>query len=110
MIINVTGAGHALLFDGAGGPPVGLFSRLRYEREISIIEAGSVIVIYTDGISEAENAHDEQFGMDRLTSIVCAQRANSAAGIHSNIRTALKEFVGEAPVHDDSTLIVLKFS
>ena len=108
--LNITGAGKALLFEGAGGPPVGLFSRLRYQREICNIEPGSIIVIYTDGVSEAENEQDEQFGVDRLTSIVSKERGRAAFDIHSAIRSELKDFVADAPIHDDSTVIVLKFS
>lgn len=108
--LSVTGSGRALLFEGGGGPPVGLFSNLQYQREISNIEPGSVLVVYTDGVSEAENAQGEQFGMDRLTSVVSSERSASAAHIHRSIREALKDFVGEEPTHDDSTLIVLKFS
>ena len=106
---NIADSGHALLFDSGGGPPVGLFSNLKYKREICSVQAGSVVVVYTDGVSEAENANGEQYGMDRLTSLVALERAGSAADIHQSIRVALQEFVGDAPTHDDSTLLVLKF-
>ncbi len=48
--------------------------------------------------------------MDRLADVVASSRSTSAARIHNRIRTALQEFVGDEPTHDDSTLIVLKFS
>jgi sigma-B regulation protein RsbU (phosphoserine phosphatase) len=83
---------------------------LKFRREIAAVETGSVVVIYTDGVSEAENALDEQFGTERLQDIVATNRRASAAQIHARIRAALKEFVGEEPAHDDSTLLVLKFS
>ena len=105
----VTPSGNAVLLDRGGGPPVGLFSKIPYKREIANIEAGSVLVLYTDGVSEAENAADEQIGLDRLTAIVSKARMDSASKIHGSIRSALNEFVGNAAVHDDSTLIVLKF-
>jgi sigma-B regulation protein RsbU (phosphoserine phosphatase) len=102
--------GNAILFDGGGGPPIGLFPHLEFRREVSSVEPGSVLVIYTDGVSEAENQHDDQFGVDRLTAVVSSARSASATRIHGDIRGALKEFVGDEPTHDDSTLIVLKFS
>jgi serine phosphatase RsbU (regulator of sigma subunit) len=108
--LTVTGSGKSALYEGGGDPPVGLFARLKFHREIANVEAGSVVVIYTDGVSEAENANDEQFGTDRLSELVGANRTASAAQIHARIRGALKEFVGDEPAHDDSTLIVLKFS
>jgi sigma-B regulation protein RsbU (phosphoserine phosphatase) len=83
---------------------------LKFRREISSVEPGSVVVVYTDGVSEAENSRDEQFGVERLAEVVGSARGASAGQIHSRIRGALKDFVGDEPIHDDSTLIVLKFS
>ncbi len=108
--LMATKAGKTLLYDGGGDPPVGLFARLKFRREISTVEAGSVVVIYTDGVSEAENSRGDQFGVDRLADVVGGSRSGSAADIHGRIRGALKDFVGDEPSHDDSTLIVLKFS
>ena len=60
-------------------------------------------------MSEAEKVRGEQFGLDRLIDVVRSERSGSAARIHSSIRAALKDFTGDEPLHDDSTLIVLKF-
>ena len=65
--------------------------------------------MYTDGVSEAENLHGDQLGLDRLAAVVAGARFKSASQIHASIRAAWKDFVGDAPAHDDSTLIVLKF-
>jgi phosphoserine phosphatase RsbU/P len=108
--IMVGNAGGATLFEGGGGPPIGLFPHLKFKREISPVEPGAVIVIYTDGVSEAENQNDDQFGVDRLTTVVVDNRTSSAVQIHADIRQALKLFVADEPTHDDSTFIVLKFS
>jgi phosphoserine phosphatase RsbU/P len=108
--LTVNGSGKATLYDGGGDPPVGLFPHLKFHREITNVEQGSVVVIYTDGVSEAENSFDEQFGIDRLTEVVNSTRALKATHIHHKIRAALKDFVGNERTHDDSTLIVLKFT
>jgi sigma-B regulation protein RsbU (phosphoserine phosphatase) len=108
--LNVTPSGQAELIEGTGGPPIGLFGGLVYQREICGLEPGSVFVVYTDGVSEAENRMDEQFGMDRLEGVIRKARFGPAGQIHQSIRSALKEFVGDEPTHDDSTLIVLKFA
>jgi serine phosphatase RsbU (regulator of sigma subunit) len=108
--LMATASGKTLLYDGGGDPPVGLFPRLKFRREISTVEAGSVVVIYTDGVSEAENSRGDQFGVERLAEVVAGSRSASAGDIHGGIRGALKDFVGDEPSHDDSTLIVLKFS
>jgi sigma-B regulation protein RsbU (phosphoserine phosphatase) len=88
---------------------VGLLSRLTYRREIGVVEPGSAIVIYTDGVSEAENLIEEQFGMERFKALLAKQKGKSAAEIHATIRKTVGEFVGERSTHDDSTLVVLKF-
>jgi serine phosphatase RsbU (regulator of sigma subunit) len=106
----ISNDGSSSLYDGGGGPPVGLFPRLKFQREISDVEPGSVLVLYTDGVSEAENAQDEQFGVDRLAAVVADNRSGSATAIHGCIRESLKQFVGDEPTHDDSTLLLLKFS
>ena len=108
--LMVTASGKIVLYDGGGDPPVGLFARLKFRREISTVDSGSVVVIYTDGVSEAENSRNDQFGVDRLADVVSRSRSTTAGQIHSHIREALKDFVGDEPTHDDSTLIVLKFS
>ena len=92
-----------------GGPPVGLFPALKHNREIIDIEPGSVIVIYSDGVSEAEDADEEQFDMDRFSIVLRKHCKESAKQIHNGIRDALKEFVGDNPANDDSTMMVLKF-
>jgi serine phosphatase RsbU (regulator of sigma subunit) len=68
-----------------------------------------VFVIYTDGVSEAENEAEEQFGVERLAAVVQNNRTRRAAEIHSALREALGSFTGPRPANDDSTLIVLKF-
>jgi sigma-B regulation protein RsbU (phosphoserine phosphatase) len=107
--LTVNTAGRVLQHDSGGDPPVGLFGGLKFRREITTVEPGSVVVVYTDGVSEAENAAGDQFGIERLAEIAAASRTASATAIHGRIRAGLKEFVGDTPTHDDSTLIVLKF-
>jgi serine phosphatase RsbU (regulator of sigma subunit) len=107
--LYVSESGDVLLFEEGGGPPLGIFPNIQYRREICNVEPGSVLVLHTDGVSEAENVRHEQFGTDCLIDIVHRKRSGSAAQIHSSIQAAVKEFVGDAPLHDDSTLIVLRF-
>ena len=106
--LRVNPSGEVIVFEDVGGPPVGLLSRLHYSREIVDLEPGTAIVIYTDGVSEAENGIEEQFGMDRLASVLGNYPGASAKEIHAGIRQALTGYVGDSPTHDDSTLVVLK--
>src|SRR5437016_8800523 len=76
--VTITPSGETVLYDNGGGPPVGLFSKLRFKREIANIEPGSVLVLYTDGVSEAENLAGEQIGLDRVTAVASEMRLNPA--------------------------------
>ena len=55
-----------------------------------------MLVVYTDGVSEAENMAGEQFGMKRLSALVARERSRSASEIHSSIRAELDEDVIES--------------
>ncbi len=107
--LHVDGSGKAVLIEKGGGPPIGLFDHLTYTREIVEMEPGSVLLLYTDGVNEAENCLREPYGLERLAELVVSQREGSAAEIHAGIRSALSEHTGDHPVNDDSTMIVLKF-
>lgn len=107
--LYVDAGGKTLLIEKGGGPPVGLFAHLTYAREIVEVERGSVFLIYTDGITEAENGTRDQFGMERLCDVTQRNRKGSAADVHTAIRTELSGFVADQPASDDSTMIVLKF-
>jgi len=106
----VVGAdGETRWLERGGGPPVGLFANQKFTREIYDIPRGSTLVIYTDGVTEAEDPTDEQFGTDRLNAVVSTHRTETAQQVHNAIRTSLHEFIGERQPSDDSTLLVLKF-
>jgi sigma-B regulation protein RsbU (phosphoserine phosphatase) len=107
--VLVNRAGEARLLLDGGGPPVGLFHRLRWTREIMDVEPGSTVVIYTDGVSETERADAEMFGTDRLCDVVRDHNQESGQEIHAAIRRALKDFVSGHPANDDVTMMVLKF-
>ena len=105
----VDGSGIVRMLEEGGGPPVGLFAGLTHSRETIDVEPGSVLVLYTDGVSEAEDENQEEFGTDRLSVVVSRNSKKSSKEIHTAIRDALREFVGETPANDDSTMMVLKF-
>ncbi|MFC1999278.1 PP2C family protein-serine/threonine phosphatase [Chloroflexota bacterium] len=77
------------------------------EREISL-EDGAVVVFYTDGVTEAVNSEEEQFGQERLARVMEENRYRGAQEIIDAVRQAIADFVGDQPQFDDITLIVLK--
>ena len=73
------------------------------------LEQGDVLVAFTDGISEAMNADDEEWGEERLIEAVdVGTRAGADGELIGRIMAAADAFVGGAPQHDDMTLVVAR--
>jgi sigma-B regulation protein RsbU (phosphoserine phosphatase) len=70
---------------------------------------GDKVVIYTDGVTEAQNAAGGFFGKKRLREIVTAHAAEPCQAVHDAIQQAVTEFTEGAPQSDDITLVVLEF-
>lgn len=92
----------------SGGFPLGIISGAEFEIGEMKLEPGEALVIYSDGVSEANNLEGEEFGMERLTSVVRANVKNSAAGIRDKVESALSAFTQTAPANDDITLVIVK--
>ncbi|PLS68165.1 MAG: hypothetical protein CV045_09410 [Cyanobacteria bacterium M5B4] len=69
---------------------------------------GDVLVLYTDGITEATNTNQECYGIDRLHQSIVNSYNRSAEEIRQNITDTLMEFIGTATIYDDITLVVIK--
>jgi sigma-B regulation protein RsbU (phosphoserine phosphatase) len=72
------------------------------------LDIGDVLVIYSDGITEAMNVADEFYGDERLRAALIAARSITAAQAGAAILASVDAFVGMAPVHDDMSLVILK--
>jgi sigma-B regulation protein RsbU (phosphoserine phosphatase) len=69
--------------------------------------AGDVLVLYTDGVTEAENRFGEEFGMERLSAAVRSGSSLSPEDLMSNIYNAAADFCGD-DFNDDITILVVK--
>jgi serine phosphatase RsbU (regulator of sigma subunit) len=85
----------------------GLFDRLLVEQTINLA-TGDLCVFYTDGISEAMNAADDCFGEARLGRILEDHANLPSDELRERILREVAAFVGDAPQHDDMTMILLK--
>ncbi len=72
------------------------------------LRPADVVVLYTDGVTEATNEKDEEYGMDRLTQVVSASRHLPAGEIIAAVVKDVTAFAGSRPQYDDITLMVLK--
>ena len=98
---------HVLRLE-TGGPVVGLFPKTPYQEGTVALEPGDIFVGFTDGISEAMNAADEEWGEERLIPAAFAHAKDSAADIIPELMADADSFVAGAPQHDDMTLVILK--
>jgi serine phosphatase RsbU (regulator of sigma subunit) len=84
-----------------------MFERLLVEQMIDL-HAGDLYVLFTDGISEAMNEQDECFGEVRLGDLVRQHLDLSSDELRERVLRDIEVFVGDAPQHDDMTMILLK--
>ena len=116
--LSYSNAGHspALLmkadgserFEERGGVPLGMFRDSRYYEYFETIEPGDVFVLYTDGVTEAMNAADEEYGRDRLVAAVRACRELPAREMIDFIHRDLTAWTDGRGAHDDVTLFIIK--
>ena len=98
---------HVIRLD-TGGPVVGLFAEAPYQQGALKLEPGDVFVGFTDGISEAMNRAEEEWGEDKFIPAVAAHVDKPAREIIPNLMADADRFVDGAPQHDDMTLVVMK--
>jgi serine phosphatase RsbU (regulator of sigma subunit) len=93
-------------------PLLGVFLELEVPIETIVLAPGDVLVMYTDGITEAINDNYEEFGLERLESLVGhtlrAEPASTAGQLRDAIRKAVEAFVGNMIQYDDMTLLIVK--
>jgi serine phosphatase RsbU (regulator of sigma subunit) len=99
-------SGGAVAMLGKTGVPLGLFEGMRWTQGTTTVAPGDVLLLYTDGVSEAQNERREEFGLTRLLDAARANLGRSAQDVHAAIMRAVADFVGDAPQFDDLTLVV----
>ena len=91
---------------GARGGP--LFARTLQAKQIEL-EPGDAFFFYSDGITEAMNARHEEYGEERLLNAVARTDGFDAEWSRDYVLGDVASFVGAAPVHDDVTLVVIRW-
>lgn len=90
------------------GLPIGILPNSRYLSQTRPFEAGSCAVLYSDGITEAEDLAGDEFGDERLQALLEQHLGGSANRIRDQIAAAVDEFVGEASQKDDETIVIVQ--
>ena len=117
--LRYTNAGHdaPLLIDENGSRtgllpvdsnlPAGVISGWKFTTQETLIDPGTTIFLYTDGLTEAENINHQQFGDQRILETVIPTMPQA---LIERITSAVKEFVGEAEQSDDITLVAIQYT
>jgi serine phosphatase RsbU (regulator of sigma subunit) len=90
------------------GLPIGILPQTRYLAQTRPFPAGSCAVLYSDGITEAEDVAGEEFENARLEALLQEHIDCNASLVRDQIADAVDAFVGEAPQKDDQTLVVVR--
>jgi len=98
-------AGGRLEELGRGGLPLGVRDELAPEPQVVTLAAGDLLVLYTDGLAEAVNAQAEAFGYERIADLT--RPGGTPQTVHDRILAAFDAHVGEEPLRDDLTLLVM---
>ncbi len=88
--------------------PLGIELKENYKTGSTRLETKDILVIYTDGVTEARNENHDEFGDERLLALLHSAAEERSALTLSRIMQNLDEFVGAAPQHDDITCLVVR--
>ena len=93
---------------GTTGPALGIFEKTSWTQKITKFAPGDVLLMYTDGVTEAQNKAGDFFDEQRLLNVLRSNKDQSAAKIQQAVLRALNRFTGSAPRDDDVALIVIR--
>jgi sigma-B regulation protein RsbU (phosphoserine phosphatase) len=119
MLLSYVNAGHNPPLLVRGDPPgarileskgiaLGVVPDVNIPLASISVEHGDLIVMYTDGVTEAFNERDEYFGEERLVTSVCRNRSRPVQEIITGLLEDIRQFCGTAPQSDDITLVVIR--
>jgi sigma-B regulation protein RsbU (phosphoserine phosphatase) len=118
--IRFTNAGHnpGLVVRGDGssewlesnGPPLGILPEGEYELAELGLEVGDTLVLYTDGITEANNPEDDEYGEERLEAVCVGHREQPLDRLADELNKDLDHFADGVPYADDRTLVIVRRS
>jgi phosphoserine phosphatase RsbU/P len=114
--VDFANAGHVapLLITRDGVKPhtstdlvVGLIAAARYRNQQLTLSPGDSLVLFTDGVTEAENAAEDQLGLDPVAQLLVTMHGSRAGAILDSIESQVHDFIGDAPNADDVTLMAI---
>lgn len=107
LIVGTDGTVHPL--PTRPGLVLGYLPRFDYKEESTTLARGELLYLYTDGISEAANAREELFSVERLEEVLRNHCADDVRAVATATIAAVSRFVGDAPQSDDLTLLCIRY-
>jgi sigma-B regulation protein RsbU (phosphoserine phosphatase) len=101
--------GDPTTLEADGGPVLALIDVAEYPLNRATLKPGDALVLYTDGVHEAQNVEGEFFGGERLSAATVKGRPDGTPGVTGSVLNAVRAFAGEAPQSDDITILTVKF-
>ncbi len=95
--------------EGISGPVVGALEGMDYHNLYMTLTPGDSLFLYTDGVTEATNAHCELFSEERLVYAITHAHSTAPEPLIQHIRSRLREFVVDAPQSDDITMLMIAY-
>jgi adenylate cyclase len=91
-----------------GGPPLGAVDEFRYPVDHDRIELGEVLLLFTDGVTEAENSEHTLYSSERLAQALAAAQVSDARRVVTSVINDVSRFIGGAEQADDITLLAVR--
>jgi len=92
-----------------GGPIVGLFEGATYQEETITLAPGEILIVFSDGVSEALSAGGEEYGEERIIAVASKHTAATPADLLQALFADVRAFTKGAPQSDDITALVLRY-
>ncbi len=93
-----------------GGLPVGMFEDLPFDEETLTLNPGDWVIVFSDGVSEALNAAEEEFGDARIAAVVREHFDDTPENLLNALLTSVHTFAGGTPQNDDVTALVMRYT
>jgi len=87
---------------------LGIFDGATFTEQVADLQRDEMLVIYSDGVTEAMNVHEELYGDERLRAVLETGPATSSRELATRLEADVQRFVAEARRHDDLSLLVLR--
>ena len=91
------------------GPPLATMEGLRFRNNETKLKPGETLFLYTDGVTEATDAHQTLFGETRMLEALSAYKDENTEKLLKGVRVKIDEFVGDAPQFDDITMLAIRY-